>query len=405
MRRPFTWERGPFVVCPVCNRETLGILSAGGHTLTKRCTECRHSADQPLPEVEKRVLYLDQNAFSFLFAVESGTRLPVGHEEFCREAHHRLKRVVMLQQAILPHSDIHRDETTVFYQANALRRAYETIGGGIAFTDTRSMGLQQVCEFATAYINACEPVLNLDVDRVLCHERNQWLPDMRIGIDMDYSQFADGLRQSRDRGHADLQQRIEIWARDRPTFDNVLSNELGQFGPARARAFVRAIDALVVAAEGDNALAHVNAVHNYYLKEHAVLRQMFQDAGCSERESSRAIVQFWHWERNHELPHNRISAYLFAGLARRVVGGQRRVTRGFMNDVRAISAYSPYVDAMFVDRECAELLNEGRLREELRYRAKIFSFANPGEFLEYLSETEQRASDQVRQAAATIYGV
>lgn len=28
-------------------------------------------------------------------------------------------------------------------------------------------------------------------------------------------------------------------------------------------------------------------------------------------------------------------------------------TRGFMNDVRAISAYAPYVDAMFVDNECA----------------------------------------------------
>ena len=46
----------------------------------------------------------------------------------------------------------------------------------------------------------------------------------------------------------------------------------------------------------------------------------------------------------------------------RVAGGQRRVTRGFMNDVRAISTYAPYVDAMFIDRECADLLGEGRLR-------------------------------------------
>ena len=36
------------------------------------------------------------------------------------------------------------------------------------------------------------------------------------------------------------------------------------------------------------------------------------------------------------------------------------MTRGFMNDVRAISAYAPYVDAMFVDRECADGDERGR---------------------------------------------
>ena len=55
-----------------------------------------------------------------------------------------------------------------------------------------------------------------------------------------------------------------------------------------------------------------------------------------------------------------------------------------MNDVRAISTYAPYVDAMFVDRECAELLGEGRLRDELEYKARIFSFADTQAFIDYL---------------------
>ena len=80
--------------------------------------------------------------------------------------------------------------------------------------------------------------------------------------------------------------------------------------------------------------------------EHQLLRDAFIRAGHGEREAGREVVRFWEWERLREVPHHRISSYLFAGLARRVVAGQRRVTRGFMNDVRAISAYAPYVEAI-----------------------------------------------------------
>lgn len=405
MRRPFIFERGPFEVCPVCGVDAFGILRAGGHTLTRRCTECRHAEDHLLPDVDKRVIYLDQNAFSFLFAVDSNTRLPQGHEDFCREAHRLLKRVVLLQQAILPHSDIHRDETLVFHDANALRSAYELIGGDVSFTDSRSIEKHQVCEFAAAYIAGRDPTLNLDVDEVLESDRNQWLPDMHIGVQMDYGQFADDLRLSRDQGHADMQQLIATWARDRPTFAAVLRHELNSFGPVRQSAFARAMRNMIAAAEGDDAMAQVNAIHNYFLEEHAVLRHMFIEAGTPERDAGREVIRFWHWERNRDLPHNRISAYLFAALARRVVGGQRKVTRGFMNDVRAISAYAPYVDAMFVDRECAEMLNEGRLRDELQYRARIFSFADTQAFLDYLAELEARATDEVKRSVAIAYGL
>jgi hypothetical protein len=404
MQRRFTWERGPFQTCPSCRQETFGILSGGGHTLQRRCTECRHSEGQTLPEIDKRVLYLDQNAFSFLFAVESGRRLPSGHENFCRDAYQRLRRIVLLQQAILPHSDIHLDETIVYHESEKLRSAYELIGGDVSLTNSRSVEMKQVCEFAAAYIAEREPTLNFSVDEVLQSERNTWLPDMHIGVLTDYEHFADGLRQTRDRGHADMQKLIAMWARERPKFDAVLSHELNQFGPVRAREFTRAIDAMVAAVDGNGAHLEFNTIHNYLLEEHAVLRRMFQEAGCDQNVAGREVLKFWHWERNREMPHNRISAYLFAALARRVVGGQRKVTRGFMNDVRAISTYAPYVDAMFIDQECAEMLREGRLRDDLHYKAQIFSFADPQAFIGYLQGIEAQATDGVRLISDLIYG-
>ena len=373
--------------------------------LTRRCTNCRYHGSEPLPRLDKKVLYLDQNAFSLLFSVRSGGRLPEGHEDFARELHRRLKRLVLFQQAILPHSDIHRDETAVFRQANALREAYEVIGGDIAFTDRHSIEQAQVFEYARAFLENRDPILNFDVDEVLEDERNEWLRDIHIGVQMDYSLFAAELRASRDRGHVAMMGLVDRWATRRPTFDAALKTELDAFASVRTNGLIEAVDAVIAAAGNPDPLVAFNAYHNPVLREHATLRMAFIQAGHSEKAAGKEVIRFWAWERNREIPHHRISSYLFAALARRVVGGQRRLTRGFLNDVRAISTYAPYVDAMFVDRECAELLAQGRLRKELKYKARIFSFADTKAFIDYLESLEQAATDEVRECAATIYGL
>lgn len=85
--------------------------------------------------------------------------------------------------------------------------------------------------------------------------------------------------------------------------------------------------------------------------------------------------------------------------------GQRKFTRGLMTDFQAIAAYAPYVDAMFIDRECALLLGEGELSRELHYRARIYSYANKEEFLAYLRVLEAQATAEVRGYAERIYGI
>jgi len=76
-----------------------------------------------------------------------------------------------------------------------------------------------------------------------------------------------------------------------------------------------------------------------------------------------------------------------------------------MNDVRAIASYAPYVDAMFVDRECAALLVEAPLVHELKYKARIFSLTDGEAFLRYLAEVEAGTPTEVGKQAARIYGV
>jgi hypothetical protein len=59
---------------------------------------------------------------------------------------------------------------------------------------------------------------------------------------------------------------------------------------------------------------------------------------------------------------------------------------------------------MFVDRQCASLLQQGRVRSELSYKARIFSMSNHQDFLDYLKELGDSASDEVREFAHELYG-
>ena len=105
-----------------------------------------------------------------------------------------------------------------------------------------------------------------------------------------------------------------------------------------------------------------------------------------------------------EVPTHKISSYLFAALARRARSGQRRVpSGGFLNDVNWISAYSPFVDSMFLDKECFELLME--VKGTLPIKAKMFSVERKKEFLSYLDEMSSGADPQVAKAARTFYGI
>lgn len=76
-----------------------------------------------------------------------------------------------------------------------------------------------------------------------------------------------------------------------------------------------------------------------------------------------------------------------------------------MNDIRAISTYGPYVEAMFIDKGCASLLSEEPLRSGLKMKAKIFSTTSGDAFLEYLKGLAAGTPTDVQRYAEEIYGI
>jgi hypothetical protein len=135
-----------------------------------------------------------------------------------------------------------------------------------------------------------------------------------------------------------------------------------------------------------------------------MLREIF-GVGSTIEDTIERVIEFWEWPRMTEMPTNQIFSYLFASLGRRVAYGQQKVTPGILTDFNAIATYAPYVDAMFLDKECAHLLAEPELQRDLHYRARIFSYSNKDAFLAYLRNIVAQATDEVRYFSERIYGI
>jgi hypothetical protein len=403
MAKSFIWERGPFDQCPRCRELTLGLLSAGRDVMTLRCTGCRYTHNEVLPAVDKATIYLDQFMFSAIFKIKAGGQAPLGHQNFYDELVPLLRRVVLLQQALLPHSDLHSNETIVFRDPRGLRDAYEHIGGDASLRDTRDIEMKQIFAFARAFRDGGEPLLRLTPDEVLREPRNDWLPDMRIGVNADYSQFADGIRRERDKSFGALSDLVAAWAEEKPTFRVLLRRE-EQFGKHRRTVLATVMQRIANAEIAGNGMELLYAALEPVLREFLMLRDLFGE-GASDHEAMKLVGEFWDWPPLNEMPFSRLLSYLLAAFGRRVSMGQRKFTRGIMTDFQAIAAYAPYVDAMFIDRECALLLREGELLRELNYRARIFSYANKDAFLAYLRQLEAQATAEVRDYAERIYGI
>ena len=55
----------PYITCPKCKiSNSFGVLMIGGQRYTRRCRECWFTESHKLPELNKKIIYLDQFAIS-----------------------------------------------------------------------------------------------------------------------------------------------------------------------------------------------------------------------------------------------------------------------------------------------------------------------------------------------------
>lgn len=122
-----------------------------------------------------------------------------------------------------------------------------------------------------------------------------------------------------------------------------------------------------------------------------------------------AIRKFFASDNFRAISGARISALFWATIARQIHAGckpDRFPKAGMYNGISAVAMYSPFCDAMFVDKEIAHLTKQGELREELRDRTRFFSLrqSEKTQFLDYLDGIERSASAEHLRLVEEVYG-
>jgi len=89
--------------CPGCRgKNCFGNVSVLGDQVLRGCMHCKYSTNAWLPEIRKKIVYLDQFFFSSAFR---------GREERLLNAARRIRQLSDLQLLVIPFSSIHEDET------------------------------------------------------------------------------------------------------------------------------------------------------------------------------------------------------------------------------------------------------------------------------------------------------
>lgn len=402
-------ERAPFKSCPKCSAEnSFGMVWVGGNSLTRRCVRCAHKAQYELPKLHKKVIYLDQNAISNIFKISSSKARENGNRNsFWRKATDLSRETFLLQQVVFPLSDIHRDETLVYLYSDELNLAHEMLGGDVSFVNSEQIMREQTLDFLERYLSGeAPPQTDFNVENVIEGQKDQWISDLHITASMDFSVFADQVRSERDAVAPAYDGLLRQWAEQRPSFQEALRVELESYGSENKKALQAIARELAGAVERGDFDASIKAASKRTYRQFIVLRDYIEQAGIPRAEATSKVFEFWDWKGNWQLPHNKISSYLFAALARRVSSGQRKHPRvSIFNDFRAISTYAPYVDAMFLDNECANLLNEEPLKTDLNLSTRIFSTKTGDDYIQYLEEIKASTPAAVRTWATEIYGL
>ena len=163
-----------------------------------------------------------------------------------------------------------------------MREAYEGIGGDLALLDTTSIQLQDIGEFASAFIEERGPNLDFAVDRVLNGQRNEWLDDMRITVNADYSRFADGIREGREDVDKSIEGLMEHWRAKGYGFDEVLEIESKAYLQSRQSALLDFFQRSERAAQEGDIMSTINLSMSPIVQEFSLLRHLFLKAGAKK---------------------------------------------------------------------------------------------------------------------------
>jgi hypothetical protein len=400
----------PFRVCPNCQQAEFGTLMISNKTVTRRCRSCWHTETRKLPALRKKIIYLDQMAYSGMAKtfdpVWAAATRSTG--DFWARLFDAVERAFKLQLIVCPNSTIHEKESSLAAQPTMLRAIYEHLGHGASFEYPTIIHQHQLTVALRAVLDGKSPMYGLDRGYVIRGNPDQWTERLRISVEMaGLRPEAATERRIRDRSHAAMVKLFERWqAETSKSFEDWYQQERSGSAQSFAILYDTHTDLLRRIYSGGAELSE--DVWNPRLEVGLVSTLIYvaRESGLDPQAAHSCVKEFLFSDAAYDAPANDIGALLVAAIARKAASGQRRPpSPGMWNDIVAISSFLPYCDAMFLDNECAALLAEEPLRTRLSgFQTRIFSSKTGEAFLGYLSDIETAAGADHTALIENVYG-
>lgn len=363
------------------------------------CKSCQYSQRIPLPNLSKKIIYLDQFFFSAAFREKD--------ERFVAAAT-LIKKATAHQLLLAPYSSVHEDETHQWRGYNGqtkddLMEFIKATSRGHDFEPAYRIEHDQVLDAFQSFVDGKPSALPLNQKTALRSNIHHWEDYFRIEVG-SYCGDIELIRQLKDDSVEELvRTAFPSWRSSNATFDEHVQLEIRDAAKAYIKFYLDYVARIIA---GD-----YNAVFDSPIVSMIVQDMMDLLPRASDTDAKiLTIKNFFSSEHFSNIPNEWISARIFAALRGQVKAGAygnpddaiRRLS-GFFQDVKHISIYAPYVDAIVVDQPMASILNDGRVHISSLYGTRIFSLNNWDQLMNWLQSLIDSMTPEHRHGLALAY--
>jgi len=369
----------------------------------RRCIGCWFDQRIPLPQLDKKLIYLDQFVISNMMKELDPDRPATAKGikgGFYRTIFEKLDRLSKLQLVVCPDSPVHDSESVVDSRYEKLRSVFRHLSQGVGL----------LLQAFRKWVQPDAPQLAVERDDAFTGKSNVWLERFRIELNYQLPGLADSLRNSNAKHTQHLHDVCVHWQKAAYfDFNEVFESELGAIVQGPWREYLAHAARLHAAQQGE---IEVNIDQHYPPQSATLISHMLSDLRrdiANSEEAFAKIQDFFGSAAARSIPYARVTALFWAGIAREVRAGRSEETfprAGMSNDIDLVAAYAPFCDALFVDKQISHLAAQPELKRELAGFGQLFSLRDgeDKEFLKYLDQIESSASSAHLDAVAAVYG-
>ncbi|MGF6527649.1 hypothetical protein [Variovorax sp. PvP013] len=385
--------------CPGCGaKDAYGNVSVTDDHVLRGCRRCDYQACSWLPSIQKKVIYLDQFFFSGAMR---------GRDARFEDVANRVRRACHLQLLIAPYSSVHEDEAQQWRGHLGMTNAQlvefiKDTARGAEFEKDYAVEHAEVFRAWQAFLDRRPAEYTVDRNDGLQVNLTQWDDYFRIDVG-GYFRDIELKRRLKAESVEELLGVLDAWRASKRTFEQAVALEIGEAGRQYLDFYITKHRRL---AQGDFTAAIDSPISSNVVEQ--MMHWLPEDQSVVDK--LRRCAEFFGSEHFSNVPNHWIYSHMFATLKEILKAGgltnpdtARKTLTGAFEDIRHISLYAPYCDAIVIDNFMADLVSRPGIRLEQRYGVKVFSLSSWDRLITWLNELEAGMSAEHRAGIEAAY--